>query len=353
MDFEHVLNLGVEKEINNETQKNSLVELFYNNGSEPKQISTVVKVFYYFGGFIMLCAMITLMSHTIQNSTYARILFLGTVYAGLFLGVGEFLWRKNEKFPAGILYFLFIAAFGFIVMDIEKMTGFFPHFADMDKIPNYWDICRFPVIVLSSLTIIANTILQKFRPASLLSIPTIFCSYAIYLMIIDSIYGYKNITEKILCWSSLVFGIGLNVIAFIKDKLTKVDYSKWMYFFGATGTWLAIYILLFDKYDMTNEGQIQFKLFLVNVVYLFIGIFIQRKPFSIIGLLGVIGYILYLEISNIQNHTTLLTSVVLITGLIILYAGVIYSKNVDKLRNFIESKLPEKVRNYLPQNRAL
>ncbi len=82
----------------------------------------------------MLCAMITLMSHTIQNSTYSMILLLGTLYAALFLVVGEFLWRKNEKLPAGILYFLFIAAFGFIIMDIEKMTGFFPHFSDMDKI---------------------------------------------------------------------------------------------------------------------------------------------------------------------------------------------------------------------------
>ena len=79
---------------------------------------------------------------------------------------------------------------------------------------------------------------------------------------------------------------------------------------------------------------------------------IQRKPFSIIGIMGVIEYIMYLEFDNIKNHTTLLTSVVLITGLIILYAGVIYSKNVDKLRSFTESKLPEKVRNYLPQNRA-
>ena len=29
MDFERVLNLGVEKEIINETQKNSLIDLFY------------------------------------------------------------------------------------------------------------------------------------------------------------------------------------------------------------------------------------------------------------------------------------------------------------------------------------
>ena len=35
MDFESVLNLGVEKEIINETQKNSLIDLFYQNENEP------------------------------------------------------------------------------------------------------------------------------------------------------------------------------------------------------------------------------------------------------------------------------------------------------------------------------
>ena len=108
MDFERVLNLGVEKEIINETQKNSLMDLFYQNENESKQIPTVVKVFYYIGGFIMLCAMVALMSDTVKHSTYAMILMLGALYAGLFLGVGEFLWRRNEKLPAGILYFLFV-----------------------------------------------------------------------------------------------------------------------------------------------------------------------------------------------------------------------------------------------------
>ena len=350
MDFEKILNLGVEKNIINETQRNGLIDLYYQNNNEPKQVSTVVKVLYYIGGFIMLGAMTALMSDTIQHSTYAMILMLGTIYAVLFLGVGEFLWRKNEKLPAGILYFLFIAAVGFIVMDIEKMTGFFPHFSDMDKLPNYWDLCRCPVIVLSALTIIANTILQKFRPASLLAVPTIFCSYAIFMTIVDFIYGYKNITPKIFFTSNMIFGAGLSIIGFIKDRFAKADYSMWMYLIGATGFFMFAIPLL----DVLNIGvwQDQLICFVLSLIYIFIGLMIQRKPFSIIGIFGVIEYIMYLEIDNIKNHTTLLTSVVLITGLIILYAGVIYSKNVDKLRSFIESKLPEKVRNYLPQNRA-
>lgn len=350
MDFEKLLNLGIEKNIINETQKNSLIDLYNQNNNEQKQISTIVKVFYYIGGLIMLGAMTSLMSNTIQHSTYTMILLLGTLYSALFLGVGEFLWKKNEKLPAGILYFLFIATVGFIVMDIEKMTGFFPHFSDIDKIPNYWDLCRFPVIVLSILTIIANTILQKFRPVSLLAVPTIFCSYAIFITIVDFIYGYKNITPKIFFTSNMIFGFGLSIVGFIKDKLTKTDYSMWMYFTGATGFFMFAMFLL----DTLNIGvwQDQLICFILSLIYIFIGLIIQRKPFSIIGIFGAIEYIMYLEFEHIEAETTLLTSVVLVTGLIILYAGVLYNKNVDKIRSFIESKLPEKVKNYLPQNRC-
>ena len=108
------------------------------------------------------------------------------------------------------------------------------------------------------------------------------------------------------------------------------------------------------SFDALNIGvwQDQLICFILSLIYIFIGLMIQRKPFSIIGIFGVIEYIMYLEFEHIEHNTTLLTSVVLVTGLIILYAGVLYNKNVDKIRGFIESKLPEKIRQYLPQNRV-
>ena len=170
------------------------------------------------------------------------------------------------------------------------------------------------------------------------------------MMIVDFIYGYKNITDKIFFTSNMIFGAGLCCVGFIKDRLAKVDYSKWMYFVGASGFFMFLMLLL----DELNIGvwQDQLICFILSLIYIFIGLMIQRKPFSIIGILGVIEYIMYLEFDNIQGNTTLLTSVVLVTGLIILYAGVLYNKNVDKLRSFIESKLPEKIRKSLPQNRS-
>lgn len=350
MDFEYILNLGVEKEIIDENQKNNLIDLFNQNNEEFKQISTVVKVFYYIGGFIMLCAMVALMSNTIQNSTYTMILLLGAFYAALFFGAGEFLWKKNEKLPAGILYFLFIAVFGFIVMDIEKMTGFFPHFSDIGRIPNYWELCRYSLVLLSSTTIVANTILQKCRPVSLLALPTIFCSLILYIICIDFIFDFERLSTDAFCWINLIFWTGLLFIAFIKDHLTKVDYSKWMYFIGLIGFYLSVFLLFAEH--LNSEWQYQLLNLIISLSYILAGLLIQRKPFSIIGILGVIEYIMYLEFSNLENNTILLTCVVLLTGLIILYAGVIYNKNVDILQNFIESKLPESVKKYLPQNRV-
>lgn len=347
MDFENILNIGVEKEIINKQQKEELINIYNRNHNKEQSVSTVVKVLYYIGGLLMLIAMIALMSHTVQNTTYALILGLGSIYAGVFFFVGEYLWKKNEKFPAGILYFLFITAFAFIVMDIEKMTGFFPHFSDMDKFSNYWDMCRFPIMVLSILTIIANSILQKYRPLSLLAVPTIFCSYSIFMVIIGWIYGCEYVTGKIRDNSNLIFSIGLIIVGFIKDRFTKVDYSKWMYFFGSIMFFFSVFFIL----NCIKLWETELICFVLSFLYIGIGLIIQRKAFSIIGIFGVIEYFLYLEFKHIEHSTTLLSSIVILTGLIVLYIGVLYSKNIDKIVNFVESILPPKIKTYLPRNR--
>ena len=170
------------------------------------------------------------------------------------------------------------------------------------------------------------------------------------MTLVDFIYGHKNITPKIFFTSNMIFGAVLSIVGFIKDRLVKADYSMWMYFVGSVEFFMFAMFLL----DALNIGswQDQIICFILSLIYIFIGLMIQRKPFSIIGILGVIEYIMYLEFEHIEHNTTLLTSVVLVTGLIILYAGVWYNKNVDKLRSFIESKLPEKIRKSLPLNRV-
>lgn len=352
MDINEVLELGVKKNIITANQKNELLNLLEIKNFESPPIPLIVKILYYIGGFTMLGAMIVLMSHTIQHSSYAVILILGTIYAVLFFMLGEFLWKRNEKLPAEILYFLFITAIAFIITDIEKMTGFFPHFSDFNKFSNYYEMCRLPVLAVSGLTIIVNTILQKFRNASLLAITTIVPSYFIYMVCAHYIFNNK-IWDSIY-WTNcdLLFSIMLVIIAFIKDKMTKADYSKWMYFIGAVGIFKTM-MTIFNEYDSTvvSIEIVQVKMFILCIIYFTFGIIIQRKPFTIIGILGIIEYIMFLEFHLIKENILLLTSSILTTGLLILYAGVLYNKNSEKIIMLLEKMLPEKIRLYLPSNR--
>ncbi len=385
MEFEKLLQQGVIKQIITETQRNELLNLLKENEEEkqphsktveeqascnttstaPKeeqifpdtvvqQTSPVIKILYYIGGIHIFGAMIALMSHTIQHSSYTVILLLGTLYAILYYLTGEFFWKKNEKVPAEILYFIFICSISFIILDIEKMTGFFPHFSDIGKIDNYWELCRFPTIILSVLIIIINSFLQKHRSLSLLAIPTIFCFQNIYLILLQSVMKDNFFKTEILVNSNLIFFIILAAIAFIKDRVTKADYSKWMYFISSIG---ILFSMLFIFYDYGNsnvsESIVQPKMFILCIIYTIIGTLIQRKSFSILGILGIIDYIMYFEFTHIKHNTLLLTSVIIITGLLILSAGVLCNKNSEKIYNYFENMLPNNVKKLLPKNRNI
>lgn len=343
MQFEKILQLGVEKEIISQEQKVNLLNLAKDFQQDKKESSSVVTFLYYLGGFIMFFAMFSLMLQTILNGTYYSIFALGTIYATIFLALGEFLWKKDEKLPAGIMYFLFITAFSLIFMDIEKMIGFFPHFSDIYKFDNFFVECRFPMITLSLVTILVNSFLIKNRSTSILAIPLIGCIYTIYFFICEGFLGLKILEMNNQITIHVIFSVILFAVAFWKDMLTKVDYSKWFYLFSC----LSIF---YSVWQGSTESNLSVSTCVLGVIFTIIGSLIQRKSITIIGLLSIIQYIFKLETEHITN-LTIQTSAILITGLIMLCTGVLYNQNIEKITTMLENIFPEKIRKYFPRNR--
>jgi len=219
------------------------------------------------------------------------------------------------------------------------MTGLFPHFADMHKYADYWEKCRLPIIILAVLTIMTNVKLQQYRRVSLLAVPMLFCIFMLYMTVLHFFMGSELFQMKYFANSSLLFSILLIIFAFIKKQKIADDYLKWMYFFGAAGAYccmISFFCGYFNEYISLNAGIIQFQVFLLSLVYCIFGFLINRKPFILIGLLGAIEYILYLEFHYIKDNILLLTSVILITGLAMLYTGVLFSKNSNKITAFLD-----------------
>ena len=322
MNIEKLLQLAVEKGIINEFQRNQILQLSDDNDKqEVKPTSTIVKVLYYIGGFIMLIAMTYLMGYTVTNSSYLQILVLGVVYCLIFWGVGEIQLRKNEKVPAEILYFLLIPTITFVILDIEKMLGIFPHFSDFAYLDDPVGDCHLGLILLSICTIITSSIVQKFRNFASPVIYTMSSAYTLYLICYERIFvpianfitNNGDFGGKDICIFSIIFFVALLLIAFIKDKKTQADYPMWLYFFGATG--------------------------FINSVFL------------IICILGIIEFFMYYEFLYFNESPILLTSLIILTGLGVLYVGTLYNQNSDKISRCVESMFSEKIINLLPQNR--
>lgn len=358
MNYEQKLSEGVKNGIISLEQKNKLVELFSNNTIEREVEQASEKKFsvetflYYFGSFVILCAMGYFMSNTITKSTFFAIFTLGSLYALIFAGLGEYLWKKADKLPASLLYFLFVTMITFLVMVLEKITGFFPHFSEMHKYSNFYLACRPALILLAFTAIVVGAIVLQKRKAPLLTIPIISGAYSLAYMMGPMLIG--NIKEPNMVnvlWINFVFSSGLIITAFAKDKLTEIDYSKWSYIIGTVLFYPSVILLIVNYFKHINVEFIQALIGLIGLLYIALSLLLQRKVFMILGVFGLVGYIFHLEFKFITNSPILLPSVILITGLLIFYTGILYHQNREKVDEFIDSIIPKKIRHLFPKYR--
>ena len=356
MDFvEKKLFEACQKGIITESQVKQLLEEFLGGGSV--QVATrynVSSFLYYFGSVIALFSMIWFMSNAINHSTYLVIFVLGLIYSLIFFFSGEYLWKKNNELPAGLLFSLFVVIVPFLVMVIEKATGFFPHFSKMHHYSNFIDACRPALSVMSFSMIFSGAAVLVKRKMAILVDPIVVGFYVLMLLhvpLLSSFFKAESFITGV--WLTLVFSIALFLIAFIKDRASSVDYSGWLYYFSSGLFYLSLYILLGDIFSF---DKLSLQLFIVGIfglVYIVLGVLIQRGVFITLGTIGLLYYVFYLEakLINITKHPMLLSSIVLITGLLIIYSGIWYFNNKSKIEMFLEKCLPKTIIKYLPKNR--
>lgn len=354
MDYKKKLGEAVEKNIINVEQQQKLIELFFNNSNNSDHLKESYIKFstetflYYFGSFIILCAMAFFMFNTITGSTFFKIFCLGSFYAVIFAKLGEYLWKKAEKLPAGLLFFLFVTMIVFLIMVVEKAIGFFPHFSEADKYVNFYAACRPALISLALSAIIIGSVVLKKRADSLQTIPVIFGSYGLFVMIGPMLAGnFLEPTEINIYWVNLIFSISLIATAFKLDKKSEIDYAMWPYICGGFALYYSITSILSYYIQNPYSEFTPFVFGLVGLIYILASLIIKRKIFMILGVFGFVGYIFYLEFHFIENSPILLAAIILITGLLVFYAGIAYHQNKEKISSYIEKHLPEKLKKIL------
>lgn len=345
------------KGIISEAQLNQLLEFLNNSGYvETTQKFNIETVLYYSGSLIALGAMIYYMHDLVTSSTYGFILLLSIIYSLIFFFTANFMWKKGNSTPAGLLYILFALSISYIVLVITKMTGLYPHFSEARQYADFYDASKPALCTIFSAALLCSCLVLKKRPLSILVTPVIASVYSIFLLYIpDLLDKVPFLNDEGGLYYSLIFSFLLLVTAYKKDRLHRVDYPKWMYLIGSIMFYFSFTGLTYTIFDAKGHDYVNTVVLLVfSFIYLILSILLQRKTFLLLGGIGFFSYIVFLEtsiLSDLKANSFLTITCVILTGLLVVFTGIYYKNNLEKIENSVEKIIPKKYRENLPKYR--
>lgn len=333
-----------------------LIFLNSNNTGDTSQKFNIETVLYYGGSLIALGAMLYYMHDMVSSSTYIFILLLSIVYSLIFFFTSNYMWKKGNTTPAGLLYILFILSISYIVLVITKMTGLYPHFSQSRMYDDFYEASKPALCIIFTFTLLCSGIVLKKRPLSILTVPIIASVYSIFVLYIPNLLNKISfLNNEGGLYFSFIFSLILLFIAFIKDRLYTIDYSKWMYIIGSLMLFISFTGLAYTIFDTNGHDYINtIVLLLYNFIYIILSILFQRKIFLFLGGIGFFSYLVFLETSiltDLKANSFLTITCVIITGLLVVFAGIYYKNNLEKIESIIEKFVPEQYRKNLPKYR--
>lgn len=309
-----------------------------NNVPAPATSSKldIAQLLMYGGGGIALLAMGWFMF--IVASTFSAVGLLATsvLYAVAFAGLGyRFYSKQNLQVPGGLMFTVCVAMAPIIMYSILNVLGV----TGLDRMGNT------TALILEATTVAAGVAALRFVRFPFLTMPVFTALWLMIITLIDMMNLNMSFGDNRHMAVSMVFGGLLTFVSFLVDRRTKEDYAFWGYFFGVLTFWLSFTVM-----GKGGEAGL-FVYFLVNVALMFVSVVLQRRIFLVAGTLGAGGYLVYLANEIFQNSMAF-PLVLSAMGVAVIYLGIIYHRNRDKIENAVMSILPAGLVKSLPHNRG-
>ena len=340
---------------------NKLVEFDTNNLSQSdnenaitskKLKSNLETTLIYAGSLVIFNGLALFMDEIIGKTNFWIILLTSIIYLVIFLFSGEFLWKNNNKKPAGIFYIFAILSFGLCITVTTKMTGFYPRFSELDAYSgDTLNLQRPALTLISTLSLIFAGFLMKFRANIFSTLPLIFGGYILYYINVIS-FAKTIIKPTYLAISTicLLYSLVIVCLGFIYDKKTKIDHALWLYSLGAISIYFSVMIML-SKFDISLLWY-SVIIFFFSGLFFIVALIIKRKMFLFLGLFGSISSFIVIEkerLTALKAPEMLTIFVMIVTGVLVLLLGLKLKKYLTTLENFAIKLLPNFIKKHLPK----
>lgn len=300
------------------------------------------RLLYYFGAMIVIIAMGWFVNEAWERFGGGGMLAIAVAYMLVFIFIGSVLWRKEDlQVPGGLFITMAVCLIPLAVYGFQKWTGWWV----VDAPGQYSDFFSWVSgswFFMEACTIIGGCIALKFFRFPFLTAPLFFALWFMSMDVTPLIFGNSENLWDDRLWVSIGFGIVLLIVAYVTDLTTKEDFAFWGYLFGVITFWTGLSIL-----DSTSELD-KFFYFLINIGLMLLSVVLQRSVFLVFGSIGVLIYTTSLFYRYFSN-SVLFPVVLSLIGVLVVFAGMIYHKNRQRIDSFILNLFPSRVQQWLPK----
>lgn len=299
---------------------------------------------YYFGGMVAIGAMTLFMTLGWQAFGPWGLLSISVAYLVACLKVADYLKARQLPVPAGILATLAVCLVPLIVWCGQQGLGLWPP-GGSGQYSAYHTHINWRWITLEFATLAAGVVMLWRYRLPFMVMPVAVTLWYMSMDVANALMQNQGFDWKFTRDVSLVFGLATCAIAVWVDVRCRraqqpdwrQDYAFWLYLFGAIMFWAGLSLR-----DSSSELG-KFTYALLNVFLVFAGAAIGRRVFTVLGALGVAGYLGYLSHRVFQDSLMFPFALTLL-GLGLVALGIWWQRHEERIHARLGAWVPAGLR---------
>jgi hypothetical protein len=305
-----------------------------------------VHVLYYAGALIVIGAMGLFATTAFEALGGWGLFGVAVGYAAGLTLLGDRLWRREAtRIPGGLLIAAAVSMAPLAIYGVQAALNLWT----LDK-PNgyadYYPLINGSWIYMDLGAMAASAAALRRYPFSFIvlvgAVATWFLSMDLAAVLIHHRVADWQVDWELRRTVSEVFGAAMIALAWALDLRTRADFGFWLHLFGAMTLWGAV---------TASEGGGDFARALYcgfNVLFIALGLFLNRRVYAVFGAIGVSIYLGYLA-ARTFNDTLSFTFALTAIGLGVVFAGVALERRRQALSDFFDHGLPASLRALRPR----
>lgn len=299
---------------------------------------------YYFGGMVAIGAMTLFMTLGWQTFGAWGLSAIALAYLVACLMVADYLKLRHLPTPAGILAALAVCLVPLLVWAVQSGLGLWPPGRGANY-RDYHTLIDWRWLTLEFATLAAGVVMLWRYRLPFMVMPIAVTLWYMSMDVANALMQPHGFDWQFTRDVSLVFGIGTCAVAMWVDARSRQaelpawrqDYAYWLYIFGALMFWGALSL------RDSNSEWAKLGYALINVGLVFWGATIGRRVFTVLGALGVAGYLGYLS-HRVFKDSLLFPFALTLLGLGVVWLGIWWQRHEEQIQARLGAWLPPGLR---------